>query len=87
LLAFLNQIAVPLLLVSIVLMLIGLARGGWRAVGLVAVGSAFLLVNMFVQTSTATAAGLLGAGYLLVLLGYMIAWKATKARRAALSRV
>jgi len=55
--------------------------------GLVAVGSAVLLVNMFVQTSLATVAGLLGAGYLLVLLGYMVAWKTTKARRATPSRV
>ena len=87
LLAFLDQVAVPLLLVSIALMLIGVARAGWRAVGLVAVGSAFLLVNMFVQTSAAVAAALLGAGYLLVLLGYMIAWKAARTRPAVLSRV
>jgi hypothetical protein len=87
LLAFLYHSAVPLLLVSIVLMLIGVARAGWRAVGFVAVGSAVLLVNMFVQTSAATAAGFLGAGYLLVLLGYMVAWKTTKARRTVLSRV
>jgi len=87
LLAFLNHIAVPLLLVSIVLMLIGVARAGWRALGLVAVGSAFLLINMFVLTSAATAAGLLGGGYLLVLLGYMVGWKAIKARRTLLSRV
>ncbi len=87
LLAFLNHIAVPLLLGSIVLMLIGVARAGWWAVGLVAVSSAFLLVNMFVQTSAATAAVLLGAGYLLVLLGYMVAWKTTRARRAILYRV
>ncbi len=85
LLAFLNHTAVPLLLVSIVLMLIGVARAGWRAFGLVALGSAILLVNMFAQTSAATAAGLLGGGYLLVLLGYMVAWKATKA--APFSRV
>lgn len=87
LLAFLNQIAVPLLLLSIVLMLIGVARAGWRAIGPVALGSAVLLVNMFVQTSTPVAAGLLGAGYLLVLLGYLIAWKATRTRRTVLSRV
>ncbi len=78
LLAFLNHVAVPLLLVSIALMLIGVARAGWRAVGLVAAGSALLLGNMFVQTSAAIAAALLGAGYLLVLLGYMVAWKATR---------
>ena len=87
LLAFLNHVAAPLLLVSIALTLIGVARAGWRVVGLVAVGSAFLLVNMFVQTSAATAAALLGAGYLLVLLGYLIAWKAARIRRAVLSRV
>lgn len=87
LLAFLNHIAVPLLLLSIVLMLIGVARAGWRALGLVAAGSAFLLVNMFVQTSAATAAGLLRGGYLLVLLGHMVAWKATKARCTILSHV
>jgi hypothetical protein len=87
LLAFLNHIAVPLLLGSIVLMLIGVARAGWQALGLVAAGSAILVVNMFVQTSAATAAGLLGGGYLLVLLGYMNAWKATRPRRTILSRV
>ncbi len=86
LLAVLNYIAIPLLLLSIVLMLIGVARAGWRAVGLVAAGGALLLVNMFVQTSAATAAGLLGAGYLLVLLGYMVAWRTTRAPRATLSR-
>jgi hypothetical protein len=83
---FLNRIAIPLLLVSIVLMLIGVARGGRRPVGLVAIGSAVLVVNMFVQTSATVAATLLGVGYLLVLLGYMIAWKVTRARRPILSR-
>jgi hypothetical protein len=87
LLAFLNPIAVPLLLLSIVLMLIGVARAGWWSVVQVALGIALLLINMFVQTSTPVAAGLLGAGYLLVLLGYMSAWKATRTRRAVLSRV
>ncbi len=86
LLAFLNHSAVPLLLGSIVLMLIGVARTGWRAPGLVAAGSAVLVVNMYVQTPAAWAAGLLGGGYLLVLLGYMAAWKVTKAR-APFSRV
>jgi len=86
-LAFLNSIAIPLLLLSIILMLIGVARAGWRAVGLVALGSALLLLNMFVQASAATAAGLLGVGYLLVLVGYVVAWTATRARRAVLSRV
>jgi len=87
LLAFLNSIAIPLLLVSILLMLIGVARAGWRALGLVAIGSALLLLNMYVPGSAAMAAALLGAGYLLVLLGYVAAWKASKGRRAILSRV
>jgi hypothetical protein len=87
LLAFLNRIAIPVLFVSIVLMLVGVARAGWRAVGLVATGSAVLVVNMFAQTSAPVAAALLGAGYLLVLLGYMAAWKATRARRAVVSGV
>jgi hypothetical protein len=87
LLAFLNSIAIPLFLASIVLMLIGVARAGLRAVGLVAIGSAVLLVNMFVQTSAAAAAVLLAAGYLLVLLGYTVAWKTTRAGRAVLSRI
>lgn len=86
LLAFLKNIAIPLLLVSIVLMLIGVSRAGWWAVGLVAVGSVLLLMNMFVQTSAATAVGLLSAGYLLVLLGYLVGWRTTKGRRV-LSRV
>ena len=85
--AFLGSIAIPLLLVSIVLMLIGVARAGWRPVGLVAIGSAVLLANMLVQTSAAVAAALLGAGYLLVLLGYMVAWWVTRGRRAVMSRV
>ncbi len=76
LLAFLDRIAVPLLVVSIALMLIGVIRAGWRATGLVAAGSLVLLANMYVQTTTAAAAGLLIAGYLLVLLGYVVARKA-----------
>jgi len=87
LLAFLNSIAVPLLLVSIVLMLIGVARAGWRAVAAVTLGSILLVTNMFVQASTLVAAALMGAGYLLVLLGYLAAWKATRGRRTVLSRV
>jgi hypothetical protein len=82
-LAFLNTIAVPLLLVSIVLMLFGVARAGWRSLGLVAIGSASVLINMFMPTSTWTAAGLLGGGYLAIFLGYLIAWRAASARRAA----
>jgi hypothetical protein len=87
LLAFLNSIAIPVLLLSIVLMLIGVARGGWRAVAAVALGSILLVLNMFVQASTPVAAALMGAGYLLVLLGYLAAWKATRTRGAVLSRV
>lgn len=86
-LAFLNHIAVPLLVVSVVLMLIGVSRAGWRALALVATGSALLLVNMFVQASAATGAALMAAGYLSVLFGYIAAWRATRARRAIVSRV
>ncbi len=64
-----------MLLVSIVLMLAGVIRTGWRATGLVAAGSILLVVNMFMRTSVSAAAGLLGAGYLLVLLGYVVAWR------------
>lgn len=87
LLAFLNSIAIPLLLLSIVLMLIGVARTGWRAVAAVVLGSILLVTNMFVQASTPMAAALMGAGYLLILLGYLAAWQATRARRTVLSRV
>jgi len=73
----LNRIAVPLLLGSILLMLVGVARAGWRAVGFVAAGSALLLATM-IPTSTIVAAWLLGAGYLLVLFGYVVAWKGNK---------
>ena len=87
LLIALNRIAIPLLLVSIVLMLIGVARAGWRAVAAVALGSILLATNMLMQASMLVAAALMGAGYLLVFLGYLAAWKATRARRAVLSRV
>lgn len=87
LLAFLNGVAIPLLLLSIALMVFGVARAGWRAVGPVALGSALLLANMFVHTTAPVAAALMGAGYLLVFLGYLAAWNATKGRRAVLSRV
>lgn len=86
LLSILNSIAIPLLLLSIVLMLIGVARAGWRTVGLVALGSAILLTNMFMRTSAAVAASLLAAGYIIVILGYIVAWRATPTRRATLPR-
>jgi len=73
----LNRIAVPLLLGSILLMLVGVGRAGWRAVGLVAAGSALLLATM-IPTSTMVVAWLLGGGYLLVLLGYIVAWKGNR---------
>ncbi len=75
----LNRIAVPLLLGSILLMLVGVARAGWRSVGLVAAGSVLLLATM-APTSTIVAAWLLGGGYLLVLFGYVVAWKGNRAR-------
>jgi hypothetical protein len=86
-LVFLNNIAIPLLLVSIVLMLIGVARAGWRAVAAVALGSMLLVTNMFVPASTPVAAATMGAGYLLIILGYLAAWKITRARRTVLSRI
>ncbi len=73
----LNRIAVPLLLGSILLMLVGVARAGWRAVGFVAAGSALLLATM-IPITTMVVAWLLGGGYLLVLLGYVVAWKGNK---------
>ncbi len=73
----LSRIAVPLLLGSILLMLVGVARAGWRAVGFVAAGSALLLATM-IPTSTMVVAWLLGGGYLLVLLGYVVAWKGNR---------
>lgn len=73
----LNRIAVPLLLGSILVMLVGVARAGWRAVGCVAARSALLLATM-IPTSTMVVAWLLGGGYLLVLLGYVMAWKANR---------
>jgi hypothetical protein len=70
----LNHIAVPLLLVSIVLMLIGVARAGRQAVAFVAAGSTLLLGTML-PTPPGMTAWLLGAGYLLVILGYGAAWR------------
>jgi hypothetical protein len=84
-LALLNPIAVPLLLVSILLMFTGVARAGWRALGLVVIGSVLLMVNMFASTSALAAAWFLGGGYLLIFLGYMVAWKGAGVHRAASS--
>jgi hypothetical protein len=68
-------------------MLIGVARAGWRARAAVALGSILLVMNMFVPPSTPVAAATMGAGYLLIILGYLAAWKITRARRTILSRV
>jgi|GEM_PF-1380681 len=85
LLTVLNQRAVPLLLVSIILMLAGVARAGWRAVAWVAAGGALLLATML-PTSSQVAAWLLGAGFLLVIIGYVAAWHAVRARRGIPAR-
>lgn len=84
-LAFLNHIAVPLLLVSIVLMLIGVARAGRRAVAFVAAGSALLLGTMF-PTPPGMTAWLLGTGYLVVILGYAVAWRDRRIGQGAPAR-
>jgi len=84
-LAFLSHIAVPLLLGSIVLMLIGVARAGRRAVAFVAAGSA-LLLGMMLPTPPGMTAWLLGAGYLLVFLGYAAAWRDRRIRQGAPAR-
>ena len=81
LLTVLNQVAIPLLLVSIVLMLAGVARAGWRALAWVAAGSALLLAAML-PTSPQVAAGVLGAGFVLVSIGYVAAWHAVRIRRS-----
>ncbi len=73
----LNRIAVPLLLGSILLMLVGVARAGRRAVAFVAAGSALLLATM-IPPFTMGAAWMLGGGYLLVVLGYVVAWKGNR---------
>ncbi len=85
LLTVLNHIAIPLLLVSIVLMLAGVARAGGRAVAWVAAGSALLLAAML-PTSPQVAAWLLGAGFLLVIIGYVAAWHAVRIRRGIPAR-
>lgn len=84
-LAFLNHVAVPLLLVSIVLMLIGVARAGRRAAAFVAAGSALLLGTML-PTPPGMTAWLLGAGYLLVIIGYAVAWRGRGAGQGVLVR-
>lgn len=86
LLTVLNHIAVPLLLVSVVLMLAGVARAGWRALAWVAAGSALLLATMLL-TSPQVAAWLLGAGFLLVIIGYVAAWNAIRIRRGIPARM
>ncbi len=58
-------------------MLTGVAGAGWRAVGLVAAGSALLLATM-IPITTMVVAWLLGGGYLLILLGYVVAWKGNR---------
>ena len=85
LLTVLNQSAVPLLLVSVVLMLAGVARTGWRAVAWVAAGSALLLAAML-PTSSQVAAWLLGAGFVLAIIGYVAAWHAVRVRRGLPAR-
>ncbi len=84
-LAVLNQIAIPLLLASIILMLAGVARAGWRALAWVAAGSALLLAAML-PTSPGVAAWLLGPGLLLVIIGYVVAWNAARVRRSIPAR-
>lgn len=79
LLTVLNQSAVPLLLVSIILMLAGVARAGRHAVAWMAAGSALLLAAML-PASSQVAAWLLGAGFLLVIVGYAVAWHAARVR-------
>jgi len=73
-LSLLNHIAMPLLLGSILLMLVGVARAGWRAVAWVAAGSALLLATML-PASSQVAAWLLGSGFVLVIAGYVAAWQ------------
>ncbi len=85
LLTVLNHIAVPLLLVSVILMLAGVARAGWRAVAWVAAGSALLLGTML-PTLSQVAAWLLGAGFVLVITGYVAAWDAVRIRRGMSAR-
>lgn len=85
LLAVLNHIAVSLLLVSVVLMLAGVARAGRRALAWVAAGSALLLTAM-VPTSLQVAAWLLAVGFVLVIIGYVTAWNAIRIRRGISAR-
>ena len=82
LLTFLNHIAVPLLLVSIFLMLVGVARAGPRACVLVALGSTLLLASM-VPASREAQAWLLAGGFALVIAGYVAAWRGAKRGREA----
>jgi hypothetical protein len=79
-LGFLNRVAVPLLLVSVLLMLLGVARAGRWALGLVALGSALLLGSMG-PASLQVQASLLGGGFAFVIAGYAVAWRAAKRRQ------
>ncbi len=85
LLALLNHIALPLLIVSIVLMLLGVLRAGWRPLGLVGMGSALLLATIF-PVAPLGAAALLGAGYALVFAGFWTAWRQAKHGHGAQAR-
>ena len=85
LLAVLNHIAVPLLLVSVILMLAGVAQAGRRPLAWVAAGSAFLLIAM-VPTSPQVAVWLLAGGFVLVVIGYVAAWNAIRIRRGISAR-
>ena len=83
-LVVLNRIAVPLLLVSILLMLLGVARAGRWAFGFVAAGSALLLGSM-AATSPQVLAWLLGGGFALVIGGYVVAWRTAKRGQEAMT--
>jgi hypothetical protein len=80
-LALLNRFAVPLLVVSIALMLFGVARAGWRAFALVALGSALLLGSM-AASSLQAQEWLLGGGFASVVAGYVVVWRAATPGRA-----
>ncbi len=79
-LGVLNRIAVPLLLVSVLLMLLGVARAGRWPFGLVALGSALLLGSMG-SASLQAQASLLGGGFAFVIAGYIVAWRRAKRRQ------
>ena len=83
-LGYLNRVAVPLLLVSILLMLLGVARAGRWAFVLVALGSTLLLVTM-VPVSLQAQVWLLAGGFALVIAGYVAAWRGAKRGQEALT--